>query len=655
MNQPAAAQVNLPGSLYRRPGSANFWYALRVPADLQNLPQYREPNGKPKVYAFRRSLGTPDHAEAQRLALQELQRWQERWAIERRQAKPLTVTELAPEMVQQLGDYIRFCVFNADDYHRDSPYGALRLALVQKLAAGDITAEEFRERLEEAATAPADGLDELAVEGLAAWNKGRSHKAGVALAARRVSAIRADAEAAAEWLGLSYDWDQEAALPVLRELLKVKRKALAEVAQRDSGEVAETPQEPRPTSAEAPKAERRAAAESTTVAEPPPAKKRRTGPIDILTAPPESVHLRDVFEDWAKHGKPGRKGFPVKTVAKYERALKLYEAHTTNPSMATVSRADGVAFMRALSQAKNDKGEPLTGATIRDTIINAGTLLNHYSGASGRLAHGLWSRITLKIDTGPGMERDEWEPEELVKLFDMPVWQRYELPTGKNGGLDAAYWVPLMGLYTGARVTELAQLRVDDFTEQDGMWFLSINEDGDEAQSIKAAGSRRVIPLPAGLLELGLLDYRRDIMAMGQQWLFPGVTKASQNNAGGGVSKWFSDLKISAGFRPAVVFHSFRGSLNTALLRASVPLELRCKYIGQKPEGGVNVDHYAKLKPRDLLPVAAAVAFPFLKLPRVYQRPAWHPGWKEGRGAEGAKRASARTTRSPRQPRTVAV
>lgn len=637
MNQPEAPQVQLPGSLYRRPGSANYWYALRVPADLQQLPQYRKPNGKPKEYAFRGSLGTPDRAEAQALALQELQRWQERWAIERRQAKPLKVTELTTQQVEQLGDYIRFCVFNADDHFRHSPYAARRLALVQKLAAGDITVEDFRRGVEEAAqVSPAEGLDGESVAHLAARNKARDTAAGAALAASNAVAVREDAEAAAEWLGLSYDWDQAGALPVLRKLLAVKRKALADVALRDRGEIAETPQEPRPAPAEE--------------ASPSPAQPtRRTskpsrGPIDILKAPPEAVHLRDVFKDWAQHGKTSRKPYPVKTVRKYERALELYEAHTTNPSMATVSRADGVAFMRALAEAKDKKGKPLSGASIRDAIINAGTLLNHYSAATGRLGHGLWSRITVKIDTGPGNERDEWEPEELVKLFGLPVWQRYELPTGKNGGLDAAYWVPLLGLFTGARVTELAQLRVDDFTEKDGVWFLSINEEGDEElQSIKAAASRRIIPLPAGLIELGLLDYRRDIIGMGQQWLFPGVTKDSQNNAGGGVSKWFSDLKIGAGFRPAVVFHSFRGSLNTALLRAGVGLELRCKYIGQKPEGGVNVAHYSKLKPRDLVPVAEAIAFPFLNLPRVYREPAWRPGWKEA-GTPTKRRSRPRRT-----------
>ena len=48
--------------------------------------------------------------------------------------------------------------------------------------------------------------------------------------------------------------------------------------------------------------------------------------------------------------------------------------------------------------------------------------------------------------------------------------------------------------------------------------------------SLKAAASRREIPLPEELIALGLLDYRADIEALGEEWLFPGVTKESQNN-----------------------------------------------------------------------------------------------------------------------------
>lgn len=349
--------------------------------------------------------------------------------------------------------------------------------------------------------------------------------------------------------------------------------------------------------------------------------------VDIVHAPASWVFLRDVLDDWVKHGKAGGKAYPVKTVAKYTLAVSRFEALSNNPSMATIDRVAGTAFRRAMLAQEGDNA--LTPATVRDTLVNVGSLLNHYSKQTGRLSFGIWQKLSAGIvEETVDSSRDEWTEDELKKLFGLPIWQSYAIPSGKNASQDAAYWVPLLGLCTGARVTELCQLRVDDFTELDGVWFLRMAVT-DKKQSLKRKDSWRTIPLPRLLIDLGLLDYRNDIQALGQQWLFPGVNFDSQNNAGGGVSKWFSSLKIDQGFRSEVVFHSFRNSLNTRLLRLGVGIEFRCKYVGQKPEGGVNVDNYNKLKERDLVSVAEVIDFPFLSLPKVYKSPSWRPGWKE--------------------------
>lgn len=356
-------------------------------------------------------------------------------------------------------------------------------------------------------------------------------------------------------------------------------------------------------------------------------KTRKPGePVSIVEASASKVFLRDVLEDWAKHGKAGRKAYPQKTVNKYTLAVERFEALAGNPCLEKIDRVCGTVFRRAMLALEG--GEALTSATVRDTLINVGSLLNYYSKLTGHIPFGVWEKLSAGIvEETVESNRDEWTEDELRRLFSLPLWQSYDIPSGKNASQDAAYWVPLMGLCTGARVTELCQLRVDDFSEMDGVWFLRMAET-QEKQSLKAAASWRTIPLPKLLIDLGLLDYLADIRGMGQQWLFPGVNFNSQNNAGGGVSKWFSSLKIQNGFRSEVVFHSFRASLTTLLIRKGVGLELRCKYVGQKPEGGVNVTNYNKLKPKDLIPVAHVIDFPFLQLPKVYKAPSWHPGWK---------------------------
>jgi hypothetical protein len=221
--QPPAVQVS--GSLYQRPGSVNWWYSLTVPPELSRLPQYLGKDGKPIKWAHRRSLGTSDKAEAERLAVGVLQRFQDQWAIERRQANPVRVSALSAEVVAQLADYIRFCVFNADDLLRESPQVARRVAALRGLAVGTMTKEHALEAIH----APAgDYLDDFSADGLEGLNLDRDTKAGKAVARRNHEAILNDARAASQWLGVSYDWTKPEARPHLLRLMEAKRTALEE-------------------------------------------------------------------------------------------------------------------------------------------------------------------------------------------------------------------------------------------------------------------------------------------------------------------------------------------------------------------------------------------------------------------------------------------
>ena len=77
-----------------------------------------------------------------------------------------------------------------------------------------------------------------------------------------------------------------------------------------------------------------------------------------------------------------------------------------------------------------------------------------------------------------------------------------------------------MGLYSGARVGELAQLYLRDFADIHGVKFFRISDDND-GQSVKNASSRRLVPIHPDLLELGLWDRVERLRAQGQERLFP--------------------------------------------------------------------------------------------------------------------------------------
>src|SRR5690606_20223968 len=72
---------------------------------------------------------------------------------------------------------------------------------------------------------------------------------------------------------------------------------------------------------------------------------------------------------------------------------------------------------------------------------------------------------------------------------------------------DWEYWLPLLGLYTGARLEELCQLQKSDIRQTDGLHYIDIHEDNDEENQTKSSSSNRRVPLHSHLIELGFLEF----------------------------------------------------------------------------------------------------------------------------------------------------
>jgi len=157
---------------------------------------------------------------------------------------------------------------------------------------------------------------------------------------------------------------------------------------------------------------------------------------------------------------------------------------------------------------------------------------------------------------------DKYEPArrgftrgELAVLFD---------PTRRaaSAGDDPMFfWLPVLMLFTGARMNELVYLDVEDLADIEGVWGLHITK------HLKNAQSRRFVPLPQRVLDMGLREYAADIAAAGFSELFPGGSDTAKNGRGDKVSKWFNRtyLRNACGIDdPEVCFQSFRNTLSTA-------------------------------------------------------------------------------------------
>ena len=81
--------------------------------------------------------------------------------------------------------------------------------------------------------------------------------------------------------------------------------------------------------------------------------------------------------------------------------------------------------------------------------------------------------------------REPWRLEELRRLFSSAIFTRGDRPVAGKG--EAAFWLPLMALFTGARLNELAPLTVADVITDaaTGIACINIKEDQEQGRRLK--------------------------------------------------------------------------------------------------------------------------------------------------------------------------
>jgi integrase len=182
------------------------------------------------------------------------------------------------------------------------------------------------------------------------------------------------------------------------------------------------------------------------------------------------------------------------------------------------------------------------------------------------------------------------------------------------------FWIPLVGLYTGARITEIAQLHLSDIREQDGVWLIDINDD-DLRKRLKSESATRTVPIHPVLIGIGLLRYHAEVKAEGYERLFPDLTRTNKakDSFGADPSEFFTGYRRRLGVtsksetfdaitnkwigRGTKVFHSLRDTANSKLRHAGVTQERRERLVGHASRD-VNNRHYRPADLNQMFPLA---------------------------------------------------
>lgn len=316
--------------------------------------------------------------------------------------------------------------------------------------------------------------------------------------------------------------------------------------------------------------------------------------------------LSACFEQW-KLKKPR----PDKTLSDTEGAIRSFEALHGKRGVLGYARRDAITWRDSLLRDDNCPLHPKTVnkklSLLRAVVQTA--IDDELDGLSEQTPNP-FRNTEAEEPKGP-KPRTPYSTDNLNALFSSPVYASGLREEGGKG--EAAYWFPLVALFTGARLEEIGQLRVVDVCEERGIPYLFLRP---EAGSIKTGKERRV-PIHPELVRLGLLHYVEQVKKEGAGRIFPKLSKGSGGKLTDSWSQWYgrylrgtvkiADLRIT--------FHSFRHTFKDACREAGISEEIHDAITGHAG-GGEGRSYGGEGFP--LGPLAEAIkriSYPGVKLP----------------------------------------
>ncbi|HKR44038.1 MAG TPA: site-specific integrase [Paraburkholderia sp.] len=341
-------------------------------------------------------------------------------------------------------------------------------------------------------------------------------------------------------------------------------------------------------------------AAASVIAQPPaprPAVPLSAQPVSKASKPAAKGHmLSKVIDAWARERQPQPRSVGI--------ARKVAERFTTMVGALPVeamTRQNCITFKTAMLEA----GQTAVNTDKQMTVFS--TLLQ-YACDQGWIDANPARGVKVGVRANAKAARLPFDLPALKLIFGSPIYTAGARPGAAAG--EAAYWLPLLALYTGARLEELAQLAPGDVHEATYMdaggterstWIIRISDIG-EGQAVKTATSRRRVPVHPDLIALGFISYAQSINA---PRLFPLLKIDTDGREGGLFGKWFGKHIRKLGISDRrMVFHSFRHLLKHTMRECGITEEVSDAITGHA-SGSVGRRYGATLYP--LAPLVEAM------------------------------------------------
>lgn len=162
------------------------------------------------------------------------------------------------------------------------------------------------------------------------------------------------------------------------------------------------------------------------------------------------------------------------------------------------------------------------------------------------------------------------EAQELIKFANKQQQQHHK-------------FMVLLGLYTGCRANELAQLYTSDILRVDNVWSILIQATKAD-QKLKTKNASRIVPVHSELIKQGFIEF---VKSRGKECrLFPEFKYSAIDGCSKAFVQWFIQHKPVA-----KTYHEIRHSFATQLRAHDVSLNVAAQLLGHGT-GTISFDRY---------------------------------------------------------------
>jgi integrase len=290
---------------------------------------------------------------------------------------------------------------------------------------------------------------------------------------------------------------------------------------------------------------------------PAPLSTRAAG-MSALDQPSKPVTLESLLDGWATEKRPTEK-----TIYSWKRVLDQLVEFIGHQDAARLTPDDLLGWKAALLEAG------LRTKTIRDSKLAPIRAILQWGVDNRKLATNPASRIVVDVRAKISERIRGFTNGEAAQILRHAAKEQDPVKR----------WLPLLCAYSGARLSEVCQLRADDVFKQGEVWCIKFDP---EAGSLKNPNSERAIPLHPAIIESGFLQF---VKAAGSGPLFKGLTADRFGNRGGNgtkvIGRWVRGLGLEdERLSPS---HSWRHRFKTLALLWQIFRDRRAFWI---PKGG---------------------------------------------------------------------